>query len=81
MDDVYRYVRTLTIDNDLIDKTKNHITNTMILWRELKLPVTSSAYLLEDHSLNQMITIKFGIADKSEDHIERRHQVGKRFDQ
>ena len=53
----------------------------MILWRELKIPVTSSVHLLEDHILNQMITIKGGISDKSEDHIERSHQVGKRFDQ
>ena len=44
MDDVYRCVRTLTIDNILIDKTRNHIKNTMIFWRELKLPVTQSAH-------------------------------------
>ena len=81
MDEVYRCVRTLTIDNVLIDKTSNHITNTIILWRELKIPVTPPAHLLEDHILNQMITIKGGIADKTEDHIERSHQVGKRFDQ
>ena len=29
MDDVYRCVSTLTIDNVLIDKTRNHIKNTM----------------------------------------------------
>ena len=81
MDDVYRRVRILTINNVLFEKTRNHITNTMILWRELKLPVTLSVHLLEDHILNQMITIKGGIADKTEDHIERSHQVGKRFDQ
>ena len=27
-----------------------------------------------------MITIKGGIADKTEDHIKRNYQVGKRFD-
>ena len=43
MDEVYRCVRTLTIDHVLIDKTRNHITNTMTFWRELKLPVTPSA--------------------------------------
>ena len=45
LDEVYRYVRTLTINNVLIDKTKNHITNKMILWIELKIPVTPSAHL------------------------------------
>ena len=45
MDDVYRCVSTLTIDNVLIDKTRNHIKNTMILWREFKIPVTPSAHL------------------------------------
>ena len=34
MDEVYRCVRTLTIDNVLIDKTNNLITDTMILSRE-----------------------------------------------
>ena len=43
--DVYRCVKTLTIDNVLIDKTRNHIKNTMILWKELKIPVTPSAHL------------------------------------
>ena len=81
MDDVYRCIRTLTINKVLIDKTRNHITNTMILWRELKLLVTPLACVLEYHNLNQIITIKDGIANKTEDHIERSHQVGKRFDQ
>ena len=81
MDEVYRCVRILTINNTFIDKTRNHITNTMILWRELKIPVIPSAHLLEDHILNQIITIKGSIADKTEDHIKRIYQVGKRFDQ
>ena len=51
----------------------------MILWRELKIPVIPSAHLLEDHILKQMITIKGGVSGKTKDHIERRHQVGKRF--
>ena len=62
MDDLFQCIRTLNIDNDLIDKIKNHIQSTMKLWRELKLPVTPSAYLLEDHILKQMISIKGGIA-------------------
>ena len=53
----------------------------MILWRELKLPVTSSTYVLEDHILTQMNSIDGGIADKTEDHIERSYQVGKRLEQ
>ena len=53
----------------------------MILWRELKLPVTTSAHLLEDHILTQINSIDGGITDKIEDHIERSHQVGKRFEQ
>ena len=52
-----------------------------MLWREFKIPGTSSAHLLEVHILKQMITIKGGIVDKTEDHIERSHQVGKRFEQ
>ena len=31
MNDVYRCVRTLTINKVIIDKIRNHITNTMIL--------------------------------------------------
>ena len=81
MKNVYRCVKTITINNVLIKKTRNHITNTMILRRELKLLVTSSTHLLEDLILNQIVTIKGGIFSKSKDHIEISYQVGKRFDQ
>ena len=50
----------------------------MILWRKLEMPVTPSAHLFEDHILYQMKNIDCGLADKSEDHIERAHQDGKR---
>ena len=40
------------------------------MWRELKLPVTPSAHLLEDHILNQMSSIEGGITGVTEDHIE-----------
>ena len=80
MDDVYRCVRTFTIDNVLIYKTRNHIKNKIMLWREFKIPGTPSAHLLEVHILKQMITRKGGIVDKTEDHTERSHQVGKRFE-
>ena len=81
MDDVYWCIRTLYIDDILIDNTRVHIESTKILWRELKLLVTPSAYLLEDHILTQINSIDGGIADKTEDHIERSHQVSKRFEQ
>ena len=53
----------------------------MILLRELKLPVTPTAHLLEDHILTQMNSIDDGITNKTEDHIERSHQLGKYFEQ
>ena len=34
MDNAYRYMRTLTITNDLITKTKDHICKSMLLWRK-----------------------------------------------
>ena len=51
----------------------------MILWRELKLPVTPSAHLLEDKTLTQMNSIDSGNTNKTEDYIETSHQVGKHF--
>ena len=77
MDNVYRCVRILTITDDLITKTKDHICKTMLLWRKLKIPVTPSAHLFEDHIVYQMKNIVVGLADKSEDHIEKAHQDGK----
>ena len=74
----YRCMRTLTITDDLITKTKDHICKTMLLWRKLKIPVTSSAHLFEDHIVYQMKNIIGGLADKNEDHIERAHQDSKR---
>ena len=37
----------------------------MLLRRELKLPVTLSAHLFEDHIIYQMESIVGGLADKS----------------
>ena len=65
----------LLIKHDFILK------HTIILLKELKLPITSSAHSLKDHILTQMNYVDGGIADKTEDHIERSHQVGKRFEQ
>ena len=50
----------------------------MLLWEELKVPVTPSADLVEDHIIYQMENIVSGLANKSEVHIERSHQDGKR---
>ena len=78
MDNAYRCMRTLKITDKLISKTNDHTCKTMLLWRELKLPVTPSARLFKDHIICQMENIVSGLADKSEDHIERSHQDIKR---
>ena len=54
MDNAYRCMRILKITDILIFKTKYHICKTILLWRELKLPVTLSAHLFEDHIFYQM---------------------------
>ena len=59
--------------NDLIEKTRIHVQKTMLLWRDLKLPVTPSAYLCEEHILNQMSSIE-------EDPLELRHQISKQLE-
>ena len=51
-DEAYRCIRTLIIDDNLIDKTRIHIQDIMIFWRELKLRINLSVNLLEDHLLN-----------------------------
>ena len=73
MNEVYRCIRTLYVDDNLIEKPRIHIQKTMLLWRDLKLLVTPSAHLFEDHILIQMSLIEDDIADKSEDHIELSH--------
>ena len=52
----------------------------MTSWRELKVPVIPATHLLEDHIISQIIAIGGGIADKTEDHIERSYQAGKRLE-
>ena len=44
--------------------------------RELKLPAIPSTHLFEDYIIYQFENIVGGLADKSEDHIERDHQDG-----
>ena len=73
MDNAYRCMRTLTITDDLITKTKDHICKTMLLWRKLKIPVTPSAHLFEDHIVYQMKNNDGSLTDKSESHIEIAH--------
>ena len=79
MDNVYRCMRILKITDDLISTTKDHICKTILIQRELKIPVTTSVHLFEDHIVYQMENIVGGLADKSEDHIERSYQDGKRI--
>ena len=71
----------------LADKNEDHIERShkdderskrILLWRELKLPVTPYAHLFEDHIVYQMENNVGGLAHKSEDNIERAHQDGKR---
>ena len=50
----------------------------MLLWRQLKIPVTPTAHFFENHIVYQIKNIDGGLTDKSEDHIERAHQDGKR---
>ena len=78
MDNAYRSMRTLKITDDLTSKTKDHVYKTMLMSRELKIPVTPSTHLFEDHIVYRMENIVGGLADKSEDHIERSHQDGER---
>ena len=66
MDNAYRCMRTLIVTDELITKTKDHICKTMLLRRKLKIPVTPSAHLFEDHIVYQMENIVGGLADKSE---------------
>ena len=54
MDNAYRCMRTLKITDKLISKTKDHICKTILLWGELKLLVTPSAHLFEDHIVHEM---------------------------
>ena len=53
-DNAYRCMRLLIITDDFITKTKYHICKTMLLWRKLKIHVTPSAHLFEDHIVYQI---------------------------
>ena len=78
MDHGYHCMRLLNITNELISKTRDHVNNTMLLWRELNFPVTPLAHLFEDHIIHQMKNIVGKLADKSEVHIKRGYQDCKR---
>ena len=64
MDHTYRCMNT----DELISKTKDHVYNIMLLWRELKSPITSLGHY-------QMKNIEGGLADISEDHSSSRWQT------
>ena len=74
-DNAYHCMRTLTITDDLITKTKDRICKSMLLWRKLKTPVTSSANLFEDHIMYQLkiLSVVWLIKRKI-----KSHQDGKR---
>ena len=78
MDNAYRCTRTSKITDELISKTTDEICKTMLLWRELKLPVTPSVHLFKYQIFHQMKNIVGGLADKNEYHIKRNYQDGKR---
>ena len=78
MDNAYRCMRSLTITDDLITKTKDHICKTMLLWRKLKIPATPSPHLFENNIVYQMKNIDGGLANRSDDHVERAHKDSKR---
>ena len=79
MDEAYRCIRSLIVDDNLIEKNWIHFQK-QLLWRKLKLPLILSTHLLEDHVRNHVKSIWGGIADKTEYHIERRYQVVKRLE-
>ena len=70
-------MRPLIITHDIITKNKDHICKTKLMWRELRLAVSSFALLFEDYIVHQIVNIVGGLADKNKDHIERPHQYGK----
>ena len=76
MDNSYHCTRTSKIMDELISKTKCHICKTILLRRELKLPVTPSVNSFKDHVVHQIKNIVGGLVDKSENHIKRAHQDG-----
>ena len=78
MDNAYRCMKILKITDELISKIKDYICKIMLLRRELKLPVILSTHLFEDNIVRKKENIVGGLADKSEDHIEKAHQDGKR---
>ena len=78
MDEAYRCIRSLIVDDNLIEKIE--LKKKRVLWIELKLPVTPSTQLLEDHTLNQISYIEGGIPDNTTNHTERNNQVGKRVE-
>ena len=54
LDHAYRCMITLKLTDKFISKTKAHVYKTILLWRELKVPVTPSAYLFEYHIVYQI---------------------------
>ena len=70
MDEAYRCISTLIVDDNLTKKTRIRIEKAIFLWRDLKLLVAPSTHLLGDHIVNQIISIEGSIANKTEGRIE-----------
>ena len=78
MDQADHCMRLLDITDNLILKTNDHVKYTILLQRQFNLLVTPSVHLCQYHIIHQMKKNVSELAHKSEDHIERNHQDGKR---
>ena len=65
INEVYRCMRILNDDDNLIKKTRIHMQKTILLWKV----VTLSTHLFEDHILNQMSSIECDMTDKTKNHV------------
>ena len=78
IDEASNCIRLLIVDDNLIEKTRIHIQKAMFFIERIKITSYTFYSLLEDHILNQMSSTEGGITDKTEVHIERSNQFGRR---
>ena len=74
MNETYHYMRSLSVTDDVIYEIVVRIRKIMILWRNLKLLVTSLTYLLGEYFISQMNDLDDELAYKTEDHIEKNQE-------
>mmetsp|Transcript_2441 Transcript_2441/g.3843 ORF Transcript_2441/g.3843 Transcript_2441/m.3843 type:complete len:192 (-) Transcript_2441:217-792(-) len=77
MNSTFGFLSVITPTEEEIKEAENAVNETMKLWRELGISVTTKAHLLESHAIFQMRNLR-GLGDKREDWIESGHQVGLR---